>query len=53
MTPLLASMLEVMDRYANMDLLCDARLSPGLTSLWLDLLADSQILDLTPPQKSR
>ncbi|XP_028991062.2 E3 ubiquitin-protein ligase rnf213-beta [Betta splendens] len=51
-TPLLASMLEVMDRYANMDLLCDERLSPGLKRLWLDILADSQILDLTPPQKS-
>ncbi len=47
-TPILASMLEVMDRYANLDLLSDDRLSQGLIKLWLDILADSQTLDLTP-----
>lgn len=52
-TPVLASMLEVMDRYANMDLLSDERLSQGLITLWLDILADPQILDLTSPQNTR
>lgn len=50
-TPILASMLEVMDRFANLDLLSDGRLS--LVKLWLDILADSQILVLTPLQKPR
>ncbi|XP_034426662.1 E3 ubiquitin-protein ligase rnf213-beta-like [Hippoglossus hippoglossus] len=50
--PILASMLEAMDRYSNLDLLSDPTLGPGLTTLWLDILDDSQILDLTPPQKT-
>ncbi|XP_056285146.1 E3 ubiquitin-protein ligase rnf213-beta isoform X2 [Pseudoliparis swirei] len=49
-TPILAHMLEVMDRFASLDLLSDGRLSRGLGALWLDVLADSQILDLTPLQ---
>ncbi|XP_073346346.1 E3 ubiquitin-protein ligase rnf213-beta [Pagrus major] len=49
-TPTLANMLEVMDRYANLDLLSEGRLGQGLLKLWLDILADSQILDLTAPQ---
>ncbi|XP_045924674.1 E3 ubiquitin-protein ligase rnf213-beta [Micropterus dolomieu] len=49
-TPVLASMLEVMDRFANLDLLSDDRLSEGLIKLWLDILEDSQILDLAPLQ---
>ncbi|XP_060951524.1 E3 ubiquitin-protein ligase rnf213-beta [Limanda limanda] len=49
--PILASMLEAMDRYSNLDLLSDPTLGPGLTTLWLDILDDSQVLDLTPPQK--
>ncbi|XP_015244846.1 PREDICTED: E3 ubiquitin-protein ligase RNF213 [Cyprinodon variegatus] len=48
-TPVLASILEVIDRYSNLDLLCPGRLSPGLLQLWMDILADSQILNLTPP----
>lgn len=52
-TPVLASMLEVMDRYANLDLLSDDRPSPGLMKLWLEILADSQVLNLTPVQKPR
>ncbi|GLD63194.1 E3 ubiquitin-protein ligase rnf213-beta-like protein [Lates japonicus] len=48
-TPVLAGMLEVMDRYANLDLLSDQKLSQGLIKLWLDILADSQILDLPLP----
>ncbi|KAM3592519.1 uncharacterized protein V6R79_020598 [Siganus canaliculatus] len=50
-TPILANMLEIMDRYANLDLLSGGRLGHGLMKLWLDILADSQILDLTPLQK--
>ncbi|XP_071387268.1 E3 ubiquitin-protein ligase rnf213-beta-like [Centroberyx affinis] len=50
--PVLAGMVEVMDRYANLDLLLGANLSQGLIELWLDILADTQILDLTPPQNS-
>lgn len=49
-TPILANMLEVMDRYANLDLLFDERLSQGQVQLWLDILGDSQILNLTPLQ---
>ncbi|XP_072229611.1 E3 ubiquitin-protein ligase rnf213-beta isoform X2 [Leuresthes tenuis] len=49
-TPILANMLEVMDRYGNLDLLSDDRLSQGLIQLWMDILADSQILHLTPLQ---
>uniref|UniRef100_A0A3B5AGX5 RING-type E3 ubiquitin transferase n=1 Tax=Stegastes partitus TaxID=144197 RepID=A0A3B5AGX5_9TELE len=40
-TPILATMLEVMDRYGNLDLLSDDRLSQGLIQLWLDILEDS------------
>ncbi|XP_071319372.1 E3 ubiquitin-protein ligase rnf213-beta isoform X2 [Trachinotus anak] len=50
-TPILASMVELMDRYGNLDLLSDQRLSQGLIKLWLDILADSQIPDLTPLQR--
>ncbi|XP_023274609.1 E3 ubiquitin-protein ligase rnf213-beta-like [Seriola lalandi dorsalis] len=50
-TPILASMVELMDRNANLDLLSDQKLSEGLIKLWLDILADSQILNLTPLQK--
>uniref|UniRef100_A0A3Q2ZEQ8 RING-type E3 ubiquitin transferase n=1 Tax=Kryptolebias marmoratus TaxID=37003 RepID=A0A3Q2ZEQ8_KRYMA len=37
-TPILASMLEVLDRYSNLDLVSEDRLSPGLIQLWMDLL---------------
>ncbi|KAK5851292.1 hypothetical protein PBY51_002095 [Eleginops maclovinus] len=49
-TPILANMLEVMDRYANLDLLSGDRLSEHLIKLWLDILSDSQVLNLTPVQ---
>ncbi|XP_060883843.1 E3 ubiquitin-protein ligase rnf213-beta [Labrus mixtus] len=49
-TPILASMFEMMDRYANLDLLSDDQLSWGLMKFWLDIFADSQISDLTPLQ---
>uniref|UniRef100_A0A3P9JJC8 RING-type E3 ubiquitin transferase n=1 Tax=Oryzias latipes TaxID=8090 RepID=A0A3P9JJC8_ORYLA len=46
--PLLAGMLEVMDRYSNLELLSTRRLSGGLLRLWVDILADSQILHHSP-----
>lgn len=52
-TPVLASILEVIDRYSNLDLLSPERLSPGLVNLWMDILADSQILHLAPPTNTR
>ena len=52
-TPVLASVVELLDRGANLDLLHGGQLSPGLTGLWLDIFSDVQILDLTPPQTSR
>lgn len=52
-TPFLANIFEVMDRFANLDLLAEGKLSPGLEKLWLNILADSQILVLTVSQKSR
>ncbi|XP_043958780.1 E3 ubiquitin-protein ligase rnf213-beta isoform X1 [Gambusia affinis] len=48
-TPVLASILEVIDRYSNLDLLTGDRLSPGLFKLWIDILADLQVLHLAPP----
>ncbi|KAM8837147.1 E3 ubiquitin-protein ligase rnf213-beta [Spinachia spinachia] len=51
-TPILAKMLEVMDRFGNLDLLSNNGLSRGLRELWLDILADSQILLLTSLQNS-
>ncbi|XP_028976279.2 E3 ubiquitin-protein ligase rnf213-beta isoform X3 [Esox lucius] len=50
--PVLAHMVEVLDRYANLDLLSSPGLSQALKRLWLDILGDRQILDLTPPHNS-
>ncbi len=36
-TPILAGMLEVLDRYANLDLLSDGGVSEGLVKLWMPL----------------
>ncbi|XP_072523911.1 E3 ubiquitin-protein ligase rnf213-beta [Salminus brasiliensis] len=52
LTPVLARVLEVLDRDSNLDLLYDARLSEGLIQFWLDIFSDQHILDLTPPQNS-
>ncbi|CAL8304474.1 unnamed protein product [Lota lota] len=52
-TPVLASVVEVLDRGANLDLLHGGQLGKGLTGLWLDIFSDAQILDLTPPQTPR
>ncbi|CAL8282528.1 unnamed protein product [Merluccius merluccius] len=49
-TPVLASVVEVVDRGANLNLLLGGQLGQGLTGLWLDIFSDLQILDLTPPQ---
>ncbi|CAL8240472.1 unnamed protein product [Gadus morhua 'NCC'] len=51
-SPVLATVVELLDRGANLDLLHGGQLSPGLTGLWLDIFSDTQILDLTPPQTS-
>ncbi|KAM9831669.1 E3 ubiquitin-protein ligase rnf213-beta [Neosynchiropus ocellatus] len=47
-TPILASILEVIDRYANLDHLFEEDDRSGLVVMWLDLLGDSHSLDLTP-----
>ncbi|XP_063077858.1 E3 ubiquitin-protein ligase rnf213-beta [Engraulis encrasicolus] len=47
LTPVLARVLEVLDRDANLDLAYCAGLSDGLIGLWLDIASDQQILDLT------
>ncbi|KAM9716156.1 E3 ubiquitin-protein ligase rnf213-beta [Menidia menidia] len=57
-TPVLAAMLEVLDRYGNLDLLRGAGPNggrgrgrgQGLVRLWMDILADPQILQLNPLQ---
>ncbi|XP_036391600.1 E3 ubiquitin-protein ligase rnf213-beta-like [Megalops cyprinoides] len=50
LTPVLAQVLGVLDRDANLDLLCCSGVSQGLRKLWLDILEDPQTLDLTQPQ---
>ncbi|KAL7869589.1 hypothetical protein AOLI_G00135770 [Acnodon oligacanthus] len=52
LTPVLARVLEVLDRDSNLDLLYDAGLSEGLIQFWLDIFSDEQILDLSLPQGS-
>lgn len=47
LTPILARILEVLDRDANLDLAYCAGLSEGMIDLWLNILDDKQILDLT------
>lgn len=53
LTPVLARVLEVLDRDANLDLAYCAGLSDGLIGLWLDIASDQQILDLTLIHTSR
>ncbi|XP_024140227.1 E3 ubiquitin-protein ligase rnf213-beta isoform X2 [Oryzias melastigma] len=50
--PHLASMLEVLDRYSNLELLSNSGLNISLLHLWVDILADSQILHLSPLKSS-
>ncbi|XP_036427896.1 E3 ubiquitin-protein ligase rnf213-beta isoform X2 [Colossoma macropomum] len=52
LTPVLARVLEILDRDSNLDLLYDAGLSEGLIQFWLDIFSDEQILDLSLPQGS-
>lgn len=53
LTPVLALVLGVLDRDANLDLLCHARVDDGLVCLWLDILEDQQTLELVVPKNSR
>ncbi|XP_041937940.1 E3 ubiquitin-protein ligase rnf213-beta isoform X4 [Alosa sapidissima] len=53
LTPILARILEVLDRDANLDLAYSAGLSEELIDFWLDIFNDKQILDLTFSQTSR
>lgn len=52
LTPILAHILEVLDRDANLDLAYCAGLSEGMIDLWLNILEDKQILELTILQTS-
>ncbi|XP_062858949.1 E3 ubiquitin-protein ligase rnf213-beta [Trichomycterus rosablanca] len=52
LTPLLARILEVLDRDYNLDLLYGEDLSEGLVQFWLNIFSDEQILDLTMRQNS-
>ncbi|XP_041095708.1 E3 ubiquitin-protein ligase rnf213-beta [Polyodon spathula] len=45
-TPVLARMVEVLDRDRNLDLFHSPQLGTGFTQLWLDIFRDSQILEL-------
>lgn len=53
LTPILARILEVLDRDSNLDLVYGAGLNEGLVQFWLDIFDDGQILDLPVPQNSR
>ncbi|XP_066518776.1 E3 ubiquitin-protein ligase rnf213-beta [Hoplias malabaricus] len=50
LTPVLAKVVEVLDRDSNLDLLCDTGLSEGFIQFWLDIFSDKHVLDLTLPQ---
>ncbi|XP_058262202.1 E3 ubiquitin-protein ligase rnf213-beta isoform X1 [Hemibagrus wyckioides] len=52
LTPILACILEVLDRDCNLDLLYGEGLSEGLVQFWLDIFDDGQILELPVPQNS-
>ncbi|KAK3529115.1 hypothetical protein QTP70_016547 [Hemibagrus guttatus] len=52
LTPVLARILEVLDRDCNLDLLYGSGLSEGLVQFWLDIFDDRQILELPVPQNS-
>ncbi|XP_030630710.1 E3 ubiquitin-protein ligase rnf213-beta [Chanos chanos] len=50
--PVLAWILEALDRCSNLDLLCSAGLSEGLVGFWLDVFKDKQLLDVAVPHNS-
>ncbi|XP_047673206.1 E3 ubiquitin-protein ligase rnf213-beta isoform X2 [Tachysurus fulvidraco] len=52
LTPILAHMLEVLDRDCNLDLVYCTGLSEGLVQFWLDIFDDGQILDLSVAKNS-
>ncbi|XP_073773817.1 E3 ubiquitin-protein ligase rnf213-beta isoform X3 [Danio rerio] len=53
LTPVLARILEVIDRDCNLYQLYGEGLSEGLTQFWLDIFEDQQLLDLIPSQNTR
>jgi len=53
LTPVLAQVLEVLDRDCNLYLLYGEGLSEGLSQFWLDIFEDQQLLDLTLLQNAR
>uniref|UniRef100_A0A3B3SIZ5 RING-type E3 ubiquitin transferase n=1 Tax=Paramormyrops kingsleyae TaxID=1676925 RepID=A0A3B3SIZ5_9TELE len=52
LTPVLALVLGVLDRDANLDLLYHAEVDEGLVCLWLDILEDQQTLEVVMPKNS-
>lgn len=52
LTPVLAQVLEVLDRGCNLYLLYGEGLSEGLAQFWLDVFEDQQLLDLTLSQNA-
>ncbi|KAI1886440.1 hypothetical protein AGOR_G00195780 [Albula goreensis] len=50
LVPVLARILAMLDRDANLDLLCCSEISEGLATFWLDILENQQILDLPQSQ---
>ncbi|XP_051530047.1 E3 ubiquitin-protein ligase rnf213-beta-like isoform X2 [Myxocyprinus asiaticus] len=52
LTPVLARVLEVLDRDHNLNLLYGENLSEGLVKFWLDIFEDQQLLDLTLSQSA-
>ncbi|XP_058845777.1 E3 ubiquitin-protein ligase rnf213-beta isoform X2 [Acipenser ruthenus] len=51
-TPVLARMVEVLDRDGNLNLFHSPQLGMGFTQLWLDIFRDPQILELPYHQPS-
>ncbi|XP_051523957.1 E3 ubiquitin-protein ligase rnf213-beta-like isoform X2 [Myxocyprinus asiaticus] len=52
LSPVLARVLEVLDRDRNLYLLYGEGLSEGLVQFWLDIFEDQQLLDLTLSQNA-
>lgn len=53
LTPVLAQVLEVLDRDCNLNLLYGEGLSEGLAQFWLDIFENQQLLDLNLSQNAR
>ncbi|KAK9965830.1 hypothetical protein ABG768_004896 [Culter alburnus] len=52
LTPVLAQVLEVLDRDCNLNLLYGEGLSEGLAQFWLDIFENQQLLDLNLSQNA-